>query len=388
MITKQGAIWVQTFNNGIYRFDPINEKVAEIYREEQPPWNIPTPVHGINQLNDSIIAVASFAKGFFLFNTNQRTVVPLNTNHGLPSNLAKVLTSDTQGNWWIVMLSDIIKLNRLTKKIVSFDEEDGILNRSFTSAFTKLRNGRVMILTNTGLLHFHPDSIKTQQPPPDVLLERLKISAQPVLLDSLLKAGNNYIRLSHGQNFLTIDYVSISYLNRKTIQYFYKLEGLEKDWVKAGTQRFATYTTLNPGKYTFMVRCENRDGVPSKNITYLNIIISPPWSRTWLAYSFYVLLAGIIVYIIYRKRFVALENKQAAQIKVMVATQEEERKRISRDLHDDVGTKLSALKLFLSSLHEKAANINNHEISSLAESSEQFITEAMQDVRQPAEKYY
>ena len=66
----------------------------------------------------------------------------------------------------------------------------------------------------------------------------------------------------------------------------------------------------------------------------------------------------------------------------MVDTQEDERKRISRDLHDDIGTKLSALKLFLSSLREKASTTNNEEIKSLAESSEQFITEAMHDVRQ------
>jgi len=70
------------------------------------------------------------------------------------------------------------------------------------------------------------------------------------------------------------------------------------------------------------------------------------------------------------------------QIKAMVATQEEERKRISRDLHDDVGTKLSALNLFLSSLHEKATITNNDEIKSLACSSKQFIKEAMHDVRQ------
>ncbi len=84
---------------------------------------------------------------------------------------------------------------------------------------------------------------------------------------------------------------------------------------------------------------------------------------------------------LYRNRINQLNRKQTAQIKVMVATQEEERKRISRDLHDDVGTKLSALKMFLSSLNEKATDTNNKEIKSLAESSEQFITEAMQDVR-------
>ncbi len=70
------------------------------------------------------------------------------------------------------------------------------------------------------------------------------------------------------------------------------------------------------------------------------------------------------------------------QVKAMVATQEQERKRISRDLHDDVGTKLSALNLFLSSLSEKATVINNDEIKSLACSSKQFIKEAMYDIRQ------
>ncbi len=89
-----------------------------------------------------------------------------------------------------------------------------------------------------------------------------------------------------------------------------------------------------------------------------------------------------MVYSLYRNNIRQLKNKQAAQIKAMVATQEEERKRISRDLHDDVGTKLSALKLFLSSLHEKASETKNEEIKSLTKSSEQFIKEAMQDVRQ------
>src|SRR5687768_10780425 len=66
----------------------------------------------------------------------------------------------------------------------------------------------------------------------------------------------------------------------------------------------------------------------------------------------------------------------------MVATQEEERKRISRDLHDDVGTRLSALKLFLSTLRQKATLSSDEEIKVLATSSEQLISETVQDVRQ------
>jgi two-component system NarL family sensor kinase len=66
----------------------------------------------------------------------------------------------------------------------------------------------------------------------------------------------------------------------------------------------------------------------------------------------------------------------------MVATQEEERKRIAKDLHDDVGIKLSALKLFLSSLYEKASGTKNDKIMLLAQNSENLISEVMQDIRQ------
>jgi len=83
-----------------------------------------------------------------------------------------------------------------------------------------------------------------------------------------------------------------------------------------------------------------------------------------------------------REKLEMEKKRQAAQIEAMVATQEQERKRISRDLHDDVGTKLSALNLFLSSLNEKATITNNEEIKSLTCSSKQFIKEAMYDVRQ------
>jgi len=382
LVTKKGEIWVQTFGNGVYRFDPLKEKIVEIYREKQLPYNIPSAVQGISALNDSIIAIASFVEGFFLLNNTKKSITLLNTDNGLPSNIARGITRDNRNNYWATMLSDLVTINPVTKKIISFDEEEGVLNKSFYPGFTKLRDGRLMILSNTGLLYFHPDSIKTQPPPPDVLITSLKISNKHVLLDSILKANKNSLPLKYDQNFLTIEYVSIAYLNRKKNQYFYKLQGLDKGWQEAGTQRIATYTNLNPGKYVFMVRCQNRDDIFSKNITSLYITITPPLWRTWWAYTLYGIIFCAVAFFIYRNRLNLLERKQQAEIKAMVATQEEERKRISRDLHDDVGTKLSALKLFVSSLHEKASHVNNEEIKSLAKSSEQFITEAMQDVRQ------
>ena len=68
-------------------------------------------------------------------NTIQNTTVALNTSHGLPSNIAKAITTDKQGTLWITTLSDLVKMNPHTKKVVSFDEEDGVLNKSFQPGF-------------------------------------------------------------------------------------------------------------------------------------------------------------------------------------------------------------------------------------------------------------
>jgi signal transduction histidine kinase len=77
-----------------------------------------------------------------------------------------------------------------------------------------------------------------------------------------------------------------------------------------------------------------------------------------------------------------LQKKQSAQLQTVIATQEEERKRISRDLHDDVGTKLSALKLFLSSLKNNIDKQRYQQVQQLAANSEQLINETIRDVRE------
>lgn len=189
------------------------------------------------------------------------------------------------------------------------------------------------------------------------------------------------LTLPYDQNHLTLYFTGTHLGDRDKTRYRYIMEGNDKAWSDITDQPFADYRNLLPGNYTFKVCSKGFNGLWSDPVT-LSFTITPPWWFTWWAYSLYAFLGGIVVYTIFRNRIRQLENKQAAQIKTMVATQEEERKRISRDLHDDVGTKLSALKLFLSALHEKATDSNNKEIKSLAQSSQQFITEAMQDVRQ------
>jgi len=193
----------------------------------------------------------------------------------------------------------------------------------------------------------------------------------PVPINLVLPAEDNNI---------TIDFVAIEPALQKQVKYQYKLEGYSKDWSPLSNNSTAVFGNMRAGNYTFKLKAVSPFGVWSE--TRYSFKVLPPWWASWWAYTLYALFIGSVGYTLYQNHINGLKRKQTEQIKAMVATQEEERKRISRDLHDDVGTKLSALKLFISALHEKATETNNEEIKSLAISSEQFITEAVQDVRQ------
>ncbi len=381
LICPNGELWLATYNRGFYRFDVNNERIAEHYADTEKGSIFDNIISSLSLINDSIIGIATSSKGFLLFNYLKKTFTSVTKKDGLPTNQIFGIAQDKQKNVWIAAPEGLYLKNNLDNKFISFDEEDGLLNKHFSQKIFKLKDGRLIVPTSTGFVYFSPEDIRVKQKPPTVQVTTFKIFDQSLLIDSLLSPDKT-IDLKYNQNFITIGYSTTNFMERNSTRYFYQLVGTDKDWVDAGLRRFATYTGLTPGHYTFKLKSENRQGIRSTKITELSIRISPPWWFTWWAYALYILISATFVYALYRNYINQLEKKQSAQIRAIVATQEEERKRISRDLHDDVGTKLSALKLFLSSLKEKASDTNNTEIKSLAESSEQFITEAMQDVRQ------
>jgi len=94
------------------------------------------------------------------------------------------------------------------------------------------------------------------------------------------------------------------------VKYSYKLEGYDKDWINAGSQRTVTYTNLSPGTYTFTIKAANSGGVwTTKNPTMVITILSP-WWKTWWAYLLYALViaAFIWLYIHYRSKALRREN--------------------------------------------------------------------------------
>ena len=68
------------------------------------------------------------------------------------------------------------------------------------------------------------------------------------------------------------------------------MEGYDTDWIEAEDRRFASYTNLPIGSYTFRVQGSNNDGIWNEVGASYKLIILPPWYRTYTAYASYLIL--------------------------------------------------------------------------------------------------
>ena len=173
------------------------------------------------------------------------------------------------------------------------------------------------------------------------------------------------MRIEPGRNNFEIEYTALSFVNSELIRFRYKLEGLDHDWVEAGTRRTAYYPHVPPGAYTFHVIAANSDGVWNTEGKQLQVIVLPPFYRTWWFRTLAAIgLAGLATFA-WRYRIVQLERARAAQqafSRQLISSQESERKRIAAELHDSLGQRLVVIKnLALMFLHTPIGNGESRE---------------------------
>lgn len=174
------------------------------------------------------------------------------------------------------------------------------------------------------------------------------------------------VKLKHNDNNLLIKFATLDYTNASVNQYRYRLTGYDKSWISAGNSPEARYSKLPHGNYSFEVMSSNSEGVWSNPGTLLRISLSPPfWLTLWFRIMVVLTMVGIIIYVV--KQFLKRKmEKQLRAIEQQLAVNNE-RLRISRDMHDELGTGLSKIAL-LSEVgkNHKAADHNKkiiHEIS-------------------------
>ncbi len=176
----------------------------------------------------------------------------------------------------------------------------------YTEGCAQLKDGRLAFGNNHGPIIIHTKQIKNKEKIPSVTFTDLKlngISVRPADMDSPLTAALAYtdaISLKYYQSSFVIDFSTFDYPISTNTRFSYKLEGYDDDWSIPSTLNFAAYKNLPAGTYYLHVKACSVSGIWSDNEETLEIKVTPPFWATGWAFFVYILIAGIIMYFVYR----------------------------------------------------------------------------------------
>lgn len=283
---------------------------------------------------------------------------------GLSNTYIYGLIEDKNNSLWISSNKGLSRLNLkevhfetdgiADKKLFrNYDISDGLQSNEFNSgAAFKDKNGMIYFAGIGGVTFFHPDSVLDNPFKPELVLTNFKLFNQSVKQDTVL-AYKKQITLNADENTVAFGFSSLEFTNPEKNEFAYKLENFDNDWIYSGTKRDVRYTNLFPGHYIFRIKGSNNDGIWNDKGVSLLITIIPPFWKTWW---FGILSAIFLVGSVYSGFRIATNLKVKRKLEEIKRNQEieqerqRERNRISRDMHDEVGSGLTKIALLSKSI--------------------------------------
>ena len=294
-------------------------------------------------------------RGLIQLPSNSPTVVVYGEEEGLPNLVISNLLEDAHGNIWLTTNAGLSRFDPVHETFRNYTEADGLPTNLFHSRSAKTnQKGEFLIGSEKGLVIFHPDSLSDNPYRPPVVITSLQLFNEPVQVGNAdpnatahayaLPKALPYLQtlsLSHRERVISFQFTGLDFTRPLKNQYAYRLEGFDQEWrYTDASRRFAVYTNLDPGIYTFQVKASNNDGVWNETGASLKVEIAPPWWRTYWAYALYGLIAVGLIYALIRSRTASVRREMQTQARIRQAKVEERervRARSSRDFHDEAG---------------------------------------------------
>lgn len=309
---KAGQLWAGNFNE-LIRIDKAGKKHTR--------YVIGKPVRALMEDASNNLWVGTEGGGLLLFDRKSGTVKErLTEKEGLSNNSVLNILADQKQHLWIATYDGIGEFDPATRVFKNYYQADGLPGNEWNyNAALRLRSGELLFGGINGFTVLNPERMNERTAEPPVYLTGMQVNGKSV-------DGNaGTLKLSYNDASLSFDYVALEYTVPGKIQYAYYLEGWDKDWNYVHKRRSGNYSHLTEGTYRLLVKATNGAGEWGKETQVLEIVVLPPWFRSWWAYLLYMLVLSGGVYLVhtYKKRQERL--KYEVQVEKINARNERER---------------------------------------------------------------
>lgn len=296
---SKGRIWIGT-TGGVAVFY-LN---TQIFAQLSPSRLTDDVITCITEDKKGRIWIGS-RRGISLYDEVKRTFITKQERKKFITGTVYGIVPDDTGDLWISTNHGLIQFNPDDSKITNYDAKDGLQNNQFNEyAYCRTRDGMIIFGGIDGLSYFYPSWVKQVPVQLQLRFTGLEVlgrnivpnDGSDILKDPLDRIKN--ITLGPGHKQFSIFFNSFNYLSANRTYYFYKLDGVDKEWQKTEDPK-VSYSNVPAGNYLFWVKAVGPNGEESI-IKKLNIRILPVWYKSGWFTLLTVCLLLALGYLAYR----------------------------------------------------------------------------------------
>lgn len=310
---RNGAIWLGTDTHGLFRYDPATKQLEQFENDPNAAGSISCDtIMDVYEDRQGRIWIATFGGGLNQYLPEENTFVSFDKRQGLPSNVVYGILEDENGYLWLSTNLGISRFDPATTTFENFTAQDGLQGNEFNAAaFATDEKGQMYFGGMNGLTVFNPAEVRKNSYLPPVVLTAITLpDGKPVSPAGPPEALQG-VTLSYPQNSFDMSFAALSFSKVDGNQYKYRLEGFDRDWHNAGSDRRGSYTNLPGGSYTLHIQASNSDGVWNEQGAAIKITVVPPLWQTWP----FRLLAGTLIitlaFLMYQWRIRGMQAQKA-----------------------------------------------------------------------------
>lgn len=309
--------------------------------EARPDWLEPfQEVRSVLHDTSESVWIGSGQWGLYRWDPRQQVGRFFTEADGLASDVVWRIVQDNEGNVWAATARGVSRFDPQNEVFTNYGKEEGVWSDSHRwHTALQAQDGHLYFGTPDEVVAFHPPTLTPSAfHPPTHLTDVSWINDEGQSV-AIRQAAEAVIVAYHQRN-VTLRFAALSYRFPERNRYAYRLVGYDHGWQYVGTQRYATYTNLPPGSYTFEVKAANSDGMWSEQATTLALTVRPPWWRTPWAYLAYgaVLVLAFTGVVKLRVRYLEQQNRQleatVAARTAKIAFQQQQLRQQHKDLEE------------------------------------------------------
>ncbi len=343
---KKGNNWFGVNKSStLLKWSPFTQTFAELDMDTVPGTHqkINAVISYLYSSRSDTVWISYESLGLLAYDVQQHKARLLTMEDGLPTNNIYSIVTDRQHRVWMGTKKGLVCYLPAEEKFIIFKKENGLPVEQFASGaiYFDASDNELWIPGIDMFLRVDPDKLLAQNK------KTIYIYLDEVSMKGRKMDPSVSYTLPYHENSFQFQFTAIDFKGGNELEFAYQLKGADADWIYIGDKRSAIYSSLNPGRYTFLVRTK-RKGDPEWTLMqhpFTFTVATPWWQTWWFLLCMIAVFAGLVALVV-RSYFKRRLEKQRVILEKQQAV-EKERTRIATDMHDDFGASLSRIK-FLS----------------------------------------